>query len=211
MPSVGERKSTTIGTSNIETPFDALSESFVNAATAIRKENQINMFANPDLAIMNKATKEALRKFYISESFDDNDSTLSAKAKAEKISDMNELFENACESITENAYIGEYNPVVGMTLPMHKFILLNSIFDQGGIPKVVAKSPKWTETVEYPFMVGADGKKINLFTEQNKIRETVNSSAPFVEYNVTVPHDGETDFLDASHLAHPTGSISIAS
>jgi hypothetical protein len=211
MPAVGDRKSTTLGTSQKNTKYDALSESFINTVNSIRKEHQINMFANPDLAIATKATKEALRQFYINESFDVNDPTMSVSDKSDKLKDLNEMFENTCEAIAENAYIGEYNPVIGMSLPMHKFIMLNNIFDNSGIPTVVARAPKWTETIEYPYMIGPNGEKINLFFQQNQIRNIMNSAAPFVEYEVTVPHNAETDFLDAAHLGHPTGNISIAS
>lgn len=211
MSVVGERKSTTMGTSYTKTEISPLCESFANIATNIAKQNTQDIFGNPAATIMDPGSREALRRFYVENSYDVNDPNMDDRAIDEHIKMMNESFINECEAITENATIGAFNPVIGMSIPMHKFILMNTIFDKGGIPKLVTKSPKWTETLQYPILIAPDGEKIDLFLNQNRIKETMDKTAPFVTYDVALPEVGATDFLDADHLGHPTGHLSIAS
>lgn len=210
MPVVGERASTTIGTGYNRSPISALAESFANTANNILRQ-EVDIFSTPHLAVMNPAAKQTLKEFYVNESYDANDPAMDARGIEDHKKMMLESFENECEAITENAGLGAYNPVIGMSIPMHKFILMNTLFDKGGIPKLVTKSPKWTETLQYPILKDQQGVKHDLFMEQHQIKKVMDATAPFVEYEVTLPENQTTDFLDADHLAHPTGNLSIAS
>lgn len=211
MPVVGETK--TIGSSYTTVELNSLCESFSNVAKNIRNIDSTELFMSPVEAVLKPASRAALREFYTSKSYDPEDPNFKGNPKAveDHIQMMTEMFDNDCQAITENTTIAVFNPVVGMMLPMHKFILMNSIFDKGGVPKFVTKTPKWTETVQYPMIVDRNGGKHNLFFEQSKITEIMNQTAPFTEFEVTLPEVGSTNFLDASHLGDPLGHISIAS
>lgn len=209
MSVVGERKSATMGTSYTKTEISPLCESFANIASNIARQNTQDIFGNPAATIMDAGAREALRRFYVEGSYDANDPNMDAKAIEEHVNMMNESFINECEAITENAVIGSFNPVIGMSIPMHKFILMNTIFDKGGIPKLVTKSPKWTETLQYPILVAPDGEKIDLFLHQDRIKETMDKTAPDKEFELTLPELRTTDLLDSDHLGHPTGNLSI--
>lgn len=225
MPIVGERKTTsTYGTGYTDTPITPLAESFNQLTKNIRSTgNGFDLFFNPVLTIMDPACKETLREFYIKDSYDPNDPQFCMKGtnnpNAKAIQDykdmMNESFLNDCEGIVESAGapagIGNYNPVIGMTFPMHKYIMMNTIWDKGGIPKMVARAPKWTETAQIPILQDAEGNRYDMFQNQHMIRKAMDATAPFIEYEVEVPEDQSIDFLDADHLGHPTGNISIAS
>lgn len=213
MPVVGQVTSNSIGNSFTHKEPNSLCESFANVAQNIRRTTQRELFMNPVETVMDPASRSALKEFFIKGSYDPEDPNMKNNPQAveDHMQMMTEMFDNNCQAITENQTIAVFNPVVGMTLPMHKFILINSIFDKGGIPKFVTKQPKWTETIQYPMIVDREGKKHNLFFEQSKITDIMNQTAPFTEFEVTLPEANTTDFLDANHLGDPLGNISIAS
>lgn len=223
MPIVGERKATsTFGTSYVDSPITPLAESFNKLTKDIRQSNTgCDLFLNPALTVMDPACKETLREFFVKDTWDPADpqfcmkgtNTPNARAIEDHKNMMNECFINDCEGINENAAsaIGNYNPVIGMTFPMHKYIMMNTIWDKGGIPKMVARTPKWTESAQIPFIQDPEGNKYDMFQNQHMIKKAMDATAPFVEYEVSLPENQSTDFLDSDHLGHPTGNISIAS
>src|SRR5574344_1648361 len=122
---------------------------------------------------------------------------------------MSALFENDLEAVQEYAAISGYNPVIGMSFPIHKNILMNSVFDKGAIQKAVSQSPKFTITMEYRYLVKPDGTKIDLYLEQKKIKDAIDSTSPVSKIKVNLPEAGLTDILTAIGASTDTDNLSI--
>ena len=66
---------------------------------------------------------------------------------------------------------------------------MNAVFDQV-MPKDVARSPKFTLTMETRTMVDVDGNEFDIFAEQNKIKPAVDASIPSVDFFVAATAAG---------------------
>ena len=157
-------------------------------------EDSLDVFEEPGKVLRRKSTRNALKKFFVENSFDPN-TIMSIEEQEDHIRDMEEMFENDVEAINEHAVLPEYNPIVGMSLPIHKLIMMNMVFDKGVIPKVTAVQPKFTISLERRILVTPAGEEIDFFTEQNKMTDAINSTAPFKEIELTLPEVEGTDVL----------------
>jgi hypothetical protein len=109
---------------------------------------------------------------------------------------MENQFENDREAVLEHVSSAEMNPVIGMTFPLHKNILMNMVFDKGAIPKVVAVEPKTTLTMETRILVKPDGTEIDMFREQNLMTPAIDASAPLVDIGFTLPEVEGTNVVE---------------
>lgn len=203
MPTVGTRKSTsTMGRGYANDPIQAYAESFINTAKDILNEG-VDLFSEPHKALSIPATRAALKEFYTENCCDEKEfaaiDPAHASAMIEDAHVMAEAqFENDMDAILEHTNLGNVNPVIGMTFPLHKNILMNNVFDKGAIPKFVAREPKFTISMEERYLVTPDGQEINMFREQYKMRDAIESTAPFVEVEIALPEtEGATDVLSA--------------
>ncbi len=202
MPIVGNRKSSTLGASINYEPIHAFAESFRECAKDIQHEG-VDLFYEPHKALMMPATRNALKKFYVENSFDPNEFAKTDPGHAAELmqeaQDMAEqYFDNDMQGIQEHTNLGAYNPVIGMTFPLHKNILMNNVFDKGAIPKFVAREPKFTISMETRYLVTPSGEEIDMFKEQYRIRDAIASTAPFKKVELTLPQlEGATDILTA--------------
>lgn len=203
MPTVGTRKSTsTMGRGYANDPIQAYAESFINTAKDILNEG-VDLFSEPHKALSIPATRAALKEFYTENCCDEKEfaaiDPAHASAMIEDAHVMAEAqFENDMDAILEHTNLGNVNPVIGMTFPLHKNILMNNVFDKGAIPKFVAREPKFTISMEERYLVTPDGQEINMFREQYKMRDAIESTAPFVEVEIALPEtEGATDVLAA--------------
>ena len=87
------------------------------------------------------------------------------------------------------------SPIVGMTLPVHKLILMNNVFDKGGIQKVTAPSPSFTIGIERRILVAPDGTEYDMFLQQNMIASVMDSSNPTKEIELELPITEELDVV----------------
>ena len=87
----------------------------------------------------------------------------------------------------EHVGVAEMNPVVGMTFPLHKNILMNMVFDKGAIQKVVAVQPKFTLTMETRILVDTEGNEIDMFLDQNLMTAAIDKTASLKEFDMTLP------------------------
>lgn len=194
MPVVGERKSRIPGLSAYKNdPMAAYSKQFLNEANSILNESRIDMFRNPLDAITLPETKESMRRFFVEESAD------IAHMNADEIEDhetmMNEMFLNDIEGIHENAAMAQFNPVVGMTFPIHKNLMMNCVFTKA-IPNFVASSPKWTETMETRWMIHpVTGEKIDFWKEQWKMSDAIRASIPKRSMFIPLPEAETTNLI----------------
>ena len=73
---------------------------------------------------------------------------------------MNQLFDNDIQAMKESCNIASFNALVGMSLPMHKNIMMNMVWDKGGIPKKAAPSMRFNRTMEIRKLVTPDGETL---------------------------------------------------
>lgn len=195
MPIVGNRKSVELGKGYINDPISSYAASFRDMAKNMLHESGVDMFTEPTKAVMLQGSMETLRNFFVEESADRT--SMTADEYEDHIEMMNEQFTNDREAVLEYASIGSFNPVIGMTFPLHKNILMNNIFDKGAIPKVVAREPKFTISMETRYLVTPDGKEIDMFKNQMDMTAAIDATAPFVDVDLNLPEYGQTDVLAA--------------
>lgn len=192
----GTRQKTMGGSAYRNDPLYAFGKAFTEAAQNILTTESYDIFAEPTRAIRSKAVKESLKDFFVNDFVNEQDTTKSAEQIEDEIEDVKEQFENDMSAIQENAYQSEYAPMVGMSLPIHKLILMNNVFSQGGgIQKVTAVQPSFTISMERRILVTPDGKEIDMFLEQNKIADAIDATAPTVEFELTLPQNEDTDIV----------------
>lgn len=202
MPSVvGNRRSTaTMGRGYQNDPIFEFAKSFSECARDIMTESGVDLYSEPAKAMMYESSINALKNFFVEGAIDEDAITaLDPKNAAEAIQEqkdaLDEQFLNDREAVLEYSQVGSMNPVIGMTFPLHKNILMNCIFDKGAIPKVVAREPKFTITMEQRILVTPDGQEIDMFKEQYKIYDAVEATSPFVEIEVALPENESVDVL----------------
>lgn len=213
---VGNRKnSADIGRGYLRDPIAKYAASFAECAKDILNEAGVDLFTDPGRALQYSASNSALQNFFVEGAIDTNaEEALDPDYAAENIEEMEEAmreqFLNDREVVlSEYANLGSFNPVIGMSFPLHKYILMNNIFDKGAIPKVVAREPKFTMTMETRFLVTPDGEEIDMFKEQYRMTEAIDNTVPHVEVELTLPEAEDTDILAQLPGAVDTDKLSI--
>lgn len=193
---VGERKQT-MGSKGYQTDaLYAFSKAFTEAAQNILTEATLDLFTEPGKTINNAASREALREFFINDFVNEADETKSAEQIEDELNDVQEQFENDMNALSEAAYMSDYMPMIGMSLPIHKLILMNNVFSQGNvIQKVVAISPSFPITMERRLLIKPDGTEIDIFENQNMIADAIDSTAPVMQFELTLPETETTDII----------------
>ena len=187
----------------------AYAKAFTEAANSILTTETYDLFLEPQKALRSRAVQESLKEFFCENFVDTNDPTLTAEDIDMQMQEAEALFDNDLRAIQESAYQSEYSPMVGMALPIHKLILMNNVFAQGGgIQKVVALQPAFTISLERRILVTPTGQEIDMFLEQNQIADAIEASAPSKEYTLTLPEKGQTDiFGDLGGVAQDELSV----
>lgn len=193
MPVVGTRK-TELGNGYSKDPMQKYAAFFREMTQNILNENGVDVFTQPSRTMMMEETNQTMRDFFVENSADKN--SMSAEEYEDHIQMMNEQYLNDREAVLEYANVGMYNPVIGMSFPLHKNILMNNIYDKGAIPKAVAVSPKFTISMETRMLVTPEGKEIDMFLEQMDMTDAINATVPFKEVELTLPEYGQTDILE---------------
>lgn len=195
---VGTRQNTVGGNSYRNDRLYAFGKAFTEAAQSILTTENYDLFAEPVRTIRQPANKEALKEFFCSNFVDENNQMLSAEDIEEAHTDAENLFENdVLGMVQEAAFQSEYSPMVGMALPIHKLILMNNVFAQGGgIQRVTAVAPSFTISMERRFLVTPQGEYIDMFLEQNRIADAIDDTVPTKKYELTLPQtEGATDIF----------------
>ena len=197
MPIAGERRKR-VGGNYESDPMYRYAQAFANCQRNILSESMIDVYDEPRKAYRADSSKDALRNFFVENSYDANDPMYRDPAVLQDhIKSMNEQFTNDVEAMNEHAAPADYNPAIGMTLPIHKNILMNMVFDKGAIQKTTAVSPKFTESMEIRLLVTPDGREIDMFLEQNEMTAAIDATVPIVNFDVTLPNIGATDYVKA--------------
>lgn len=186
----GERQSVKIGSGYAKDPMYNLAASFIESAQNIVTESGLEIFEG-SRALQNRASLETLRNFFVENSCDP-DSFESVEDYNAYLEAMEEQFENDREGILEYSPIGAFNPVIGLTFPMHKNLIMNNVYE-AAMEKKVAVSPKFTLTMEYRYLVTPDGQKIDVFRDQNLMTPAINATVPWADIEIALPEVGTTD------------------
>jgi hypothetical protein len=179
-------------------PMASYTQSFINLGKNVLSESSMDIFEEPQKILRRPATREALKEFFcenfMDENFDDPFVAMTGYPDDQRAM-MEQQFENDATALLEHSISADYNPVVGMTFPVHKNILMNMVFDKGAIQKVVAESPSITLTMERRLLIDSKGNEIDMFLDQNKMTPAIDASNPVHEIELTLPETGATDVL----------------
>lgn len=184
---VGTRKSAMLASGYEKNEMHDFAQAFTETAQSILDETGIDLYGNTRGAMLNSQSYDSMKRFFVEQSYDPAEYTDDPAALEEHIADMEAQFENDKEGLLENTSINSVNPVIGMTFPLHKWILMNMVFDKGGIPKVVAESPKFTISQETRILIDTEGNEIDMFREQNKMTAAIDATAAVKTFDVTLP------------------------
>lgn len=190
---VGERRSKKIASGYSNNPLKPYVESFTNTIKDMASQTGIDIFTEATRAINNKISCEALRNFFIEGSYDPDEFDRDPERIQEHVADMEALFENDREAVMENVGLASMNPLIGLSFPLHKFILMNMVFDKGAIPKMVAQAPKFTLSMEYRILVDTEGNELDMFKDQNKMTAAIDATAPITEFEYDLTSGPLTD------------------
>lgn len=211
MPCVGERKTTSMGDFS-KSPMYEYAARFCDTQKAIFSESQVDYCTDPVRATAFPASREALKEFYLENSVIDPKDKISTEDYDDQIKMMKESFTNDMQALRENAVAGmnSYNPLIGLSLPMHKYLMMNCVFAQA-VPRFVAKSPTWTETMETRWLVTPDGKKIDIANQQNMIYNAWKETNKPVDVPMALPELEKTDILETYfHVSKLSHNLSVA-
>ena len=195
MAIVGSRKSRSVGTSYLQNPIAEFASSFKDVALNMLHENNVDLYSQPRVALMRDDVVDALKEFFINESCDREH--MDTVEYDNHVKNMEELFENDREGILESNALNSFNPVIGITFPLHKNILMNNVYENTAIPKSVAVAPKFTHTMETRVLVKPNGDEIDIWKNQDLIKDAMDSVNPYKEVELTLPEDGSTDVVNA--------------
>ena len=197
MPIGRTDKTSFVGNSFMRDPMDAYSKSFIELSKNILNESTIDIFEEPKKILNRPNTREALKEFFCENFMDENpaDPFNTPEFIEDQRAMMEQQFENDAQAVNEHAVMADYNPVIGLTFPVHKNILMNMVFDKGAIQKVVAEGPKFTLSMEIRILVDTNGNEIDMFTEQNKMTPAIDASNPVHHIEITLPEIQTTDVL----------------
>jgi hypothetical protein len=182
-------------TSSIGNACFSCSGCYTNSIMQQFGDKSLDIFEEPQKTLRRKASNAAMRKFFVEGMYDENDTTKDAQDFEDLREQAEAQFENDVEAMYEHVASAEYNPIVGMALPIHKLILMNNVYDKGGIQKVTAVQPKFTISLERRILVKPDGTEIDMFLQQNEITDAINSTNPVKEIELTLPVTETKDII----------------
>ena len=178
--------------------YDAMhsyAESFVNLAEGILNEDATDIYAEPSRAFLKRGSDEALKRFFVESSYDPEGMT--PDEIEDHITTMEQQYDNDKKGILEHTTGSYMNPMIGITIPMHKWILMNMVFDKGSIPKFVARSPKFTISMEYRILVDTEGNELDFFRDQNLMTDAIEATAAETEFELPA-----LPFTDDNEIVH---------
>lgn len=200
MAIVGKREVINPGKGYEKDRMHNFAQNFLNAAKSVVSESYLDMFGDPARTFKNEEAVSAMREFFVQNSYDPEfyTKTHNVEALEEHMNDMNELFTNDLEAVNEYSAMATFNPVIGLSFPIHKYILMNCMFDKC-IPHGVAVQPRFAISIETRVLVTPEGDEIDMFREQNKIYSAMIDVNPLKVTEITLPENETTDILATAH------------
>lgn len=198
MPIAGTRPEVeTAGNSYRKDPLYPYAKAFSETANMIFSQESADIFDEPKRVYRQGSTsKQIMHKFFMENSVDKQDNPLKDEADIDDEKAMAEAqFENDVQAIKEHSFPQEWAPVVGMALPIHKLILMNNVFDKGGIQKVTAVNWQVPITLERRILVAPDGTEYDMYLEQNMIAHVMDQTNPTKEIELELPVTEDLDIV----------------
>jgi hypothetical protein len=192
---IGGKESATMANSYRKSPLYKYSKSFLECADSILREDSYDIFEEPQKLLRHKSSNAAMQQFFTEGVYDPADPTKDAEDFEDLDEQAAQQFENDVQGMLEHAAPAEYNPIVGMALPIHKLILMNNVYDKGGIQKVTAATPKFTISLERRIMIKPDGTEIDMFLQQNEMTPAIEETNPTKEIELTLPVTEDKDII----------------
>jgi len=211
MPQVGQRKTRNMGDMS-KNPMYGYAKKFLETQQNMLRESHVNYGFDPIHTLSIPSNRDALQEFFVEDSLVGDKNNMTQAQYEDHVKDMKALFLNDMQAVQENAVAGlaQYNPMVGISLPMHKYLMLNCVFAQA-IPRFVAEAPSWTETMETRYMVTPDGTRIDIANQQNQIFKAWKSANPVVEVAIALPEVNSVDILNEYfHVPRVDHNLSVA-
>ena len=198
MPQVSA-KNRDLGSSYRKSPMYPYAKAFSEVADTILREDGYDIFEEPQRVMRRRSSNETMKNFFLEGMFDNEQAGVNPLVDAEDLAMMQEdaeqQFENDVKAMYENSALAEYNPIVGMALPIHKLILMNNVYDKGGIQKVTADQPKFTINLERRILRKPDGTELDFFLQQNELTAAIDSTNPTKEIELSLPVTEEKDIV----------------
>lgn len=195
MPIAGVRETKTVGNSYRKSPLAAYAKAFSECAQSILKEDGYDIFEEPQKVYHRKESNAAMKHFFMENWYDEKNNTLDAEDREDLLEQASAQFENDVEAMMEHSAPADYNPIVGMALPIHKLILMNNVYDKGILQKVTAVQPKFTISLERRLLVKPDGTEIDMFLQQNEMTDAIDSTNPVKVIDLTLPVTEDKDII----------------
>lgn len=196
MPIGGTRQTnTTVGNSYRKSDLYQYAKAFSECADTILKEDGYDFFEEPKRVMRNKDANDSMRQFFTESCYDKNNKNLDAEDRLDLEEQADQQFDNDIKGLMESSALADYNPIVGMALPIHKLILMNNVFDKGGIQKVTAAQSKFTISLERRILVAPDGTEYDMFLDQNKMTDAIDSANPVKVIDLTLPVTEDKDII----------------
>lgn len=179
-----------------------VTKDWLNTLSAIRKSTRIDAVANPAVALCEGAIQNDIQAYYKRYAFNADDPAFNPKfggnpEKMQEIEEeMNLYYENDRQAMLEAQAINGFNPTMTFTPPLHKDILMNCVWHQGIIPRLVTNTPDIPVEREVLLLVDpTTGEKFDMFQEQYKISQAMNNCRPIRRIACAFPENNTTDFL----------------
>lgn len=197
MPIVGDAPVQKPGSNGyIYDPMYGVAKEFLNLSNSILEEGRLDIFSEPNKVFRRGITDSTMKQYFMENSADPN-GFASAEDYEDHLLMMEQLYENDKQAVLEHSGMGQFNPVIGMTFPIHKNIMLNNIFDKGAIPKMVATSPKITVSMETRWLIDPEtGEKIDMWREQYKMTDAIEKAAPLKSLYLPLPESENTNIIE---------------
>lgn len=193
MAIIGDRRKRNIASGYESDPMFAYASEVSTLMNNIKLESMVDGFKDARDLVMNESANATMKDFFVENSCDR--ASMTEREYDDHVITMENQFENDCEAIMEHVGTAEMNPVVGMTFPLHKNILMNMVFDKGAIQKVVAVAPKFTLTMETRILVDTEGNEIDMWLDQNLMTAAIDKTAALTEFDVTLPLTEDTEIV----------------
>lgn len=201
MPVCGTRRDDThlAGDSYRKNALYPYAKAFAETAKLIQAQESCDIFSEPVKTFRNTPSKAMMKSFFMENMVNKDDPTKDSVDLDDEETMAENQFLNDIEAMKEHGFPQDFAPLVGMSLPIHKLILMNNVFDKGGIQKCTAVEPDFTISMERRILVAPDGTEYDMYLEQNMIAKVMDDSNPTKDIELTLPVTEELDII-ATHF-----------
>lgn len=174
---------------------------WINVLESIKSTGS-DPITSTQVCLSEASSQYALQDYYKKYMYDSNSPEFDPRkgGNPEKLAEVEEecllYCENDRQAMCETMATNGFNPTMTFTPPLHKDILMNCVWMQGIIPKLVTNTPQIQ--VEREVLLLQDpttGEEFDMFQEQWKISRTMRNVRPVRRIAVGFPERHNTNFL----------------